>query len=100
METFAYPQWPTTSDEQHNVGQAGFDQCEAALKIICEKGGWAVSDKQYSISKKWGKILRAKLSTTSPGLSVVSQITCWASSNKGVELYVEFEGCGPLQAGC
>jgi hypothetical protein len=100
MEEFKYPDWPATSGESDVSDHNEFKECEAAIQLLSSKSNSNISDKRYSYSNQWGRILRAKILTGEHGLSVVSRVTCWTGSGKGVQLAVEVEGCGPQQAGC
>jgi hypothetical protein len=100
MEEFKYPEWPATSGESYVSDRKEFKECEAAIQILASRSNSNIADRRYTYSNQWGRILRAKILTGEHGLSVVSRVTCWMGPDKGVQLAVEVEGCGPQQAGC
>ena len=94
MEELDFPEWPATSDEQPDNGDVGFEQCEAMISLLAQRMNSTVTDRKYSISQKWGRILRAKINT---GLSAPRVSSC-TGSGAGAQIFIEFEGFVPRQA--
>jgi hypothetical protein len=94
MEELAFPEWPATSDEQPAESDVGFEQCEAMISLLAQRMNSTVADRKYSISKKWGRILRAKIIM---GFSA-PRVSCWTGSGAGAQIFIEFEGFVPRQA--
>lgn len=99
MEHWSFPPSTATGDEKNVSDHAGFDNCEAAIQAFAFEAKAQITDRKYSVSKQWGKVLRAKVLIARHGLSATTLVTCWTGSGPGVQLVADFQGCGPQQ-GC
>src|SRR5277367_3981795 len=96
MYEFKYPPWEFVANNEVETSYSSeFNNCEAVIREFASKGGGIISERRYSVSKKWGKILRAKVGFTRANMAVTSLVTCWAGAGPEVQIAVEVEGCGP-----
>jgi len=49
-----------TADEQAVSDHAGFQDCETVMAIFADRAGAGLEDRTYTVSKHWGKVLRAR----------------------------------------
>jgi hypothetical protein len=100
MEQPTFPPLSAAPDEQSVSDHAGFDQCEAALQTFAAKANAELTDRTYSVSKEWGRILRAKVRMGGAGSSMAPLLICWTAPGPGVQMMVEVPGCPPGQPAC
>src|SRR5579862_2854916 len=100
MESYSCPPWKAGADESEVAASAAFSRCEQALEAFTSRASGKISEQQYSISKTWGKVLRAKVTFSHGGYAGSALVICWSSDGPGVQMSVEIEGCGSQQAGC
>jgi hypothetical protein len=100
MTGFSYPPWNVAGDETSVSDSPAFSRCEQAIGAFASRGGGKVMERKYSVSKKWGKVLRAKVGFARGSFVATTLVTCWSGAGPGVQMAVEVEGCGPQQAGC
>ena len=100
MNIFPHPPWNATRDETSVADSAGFTDCEQAIEAFASRGKGNITDRHCSVSKDWGRILRAKVAFAHPGFDATVLVTCWTGEGPGVRVAVEVERCGPQQAGC
>jgi hypothetical protein len=100
MDGFSYPPWNGTGDETSVSDLTSFADCEKAVETFVSRGGGKIMQQKYSVSKQWGRVLRAKVGFASGGVAGTTLVTCWSGAGPGVQMAVEIEGCGPQQAGC
>jgi len=100
MDVFPHPARTATSDEVSTSDPKMFGACEQAMDAFARRGGGTITERKYSISKEWGRVLRAKVSFARNGVAGTMLVTCWTGAGPGVQMAVEVEGCGPQQAGC
>ena len=77
-------------DEQAIADHPGFDKCEAAIALITDKGGHYITGRTYTVSTRWGKVLRARMIITGEGSSSAPIVTCWTGSGPGVGISLDF----------
>ena len=100
MEGFPHPPWIATADETSGSDPATFGDCERGIEAFASQGHGAITERRYSISKTWGRVLRAKVRFATLGITSAALVTCWTGEGPGVRIAVEVDGCGPQQAGC
>ncbi len=89
-----------TEDEQAAADHSGFQDCEAVMAMYADRSGDRMADRTYTVSKQWGKVLRAKAIMTRHGRSSTALVTCWTGSGPGVRIFVDFYTCAGQQRGC
>jgi hypothetical protein len=100
MEDFQHPEWDATSNETTVSDPKAFRDCEQALSALASHGDGAIVERRYSLSKQWGRVMRAKVNVAHNGVAGTLLATAWSGAGPGVHMAVEVEGCGPQQAGC
>jgi hypothetical protein len=100
MDHFPHPPWIATRDETSVADPAKFSDCEQAIDAFASRAPGHISDRRYSLSKEWGRILRAKVGVAHAGMGGTLLVTCWTGAGPGVSIAIEVDGCGPQQAGC
>jgi hypothetical protein len=99
MDVFPNPPWDATSNETIS-DPTTFSDCEQALGVFVSHGGGTIVERRYSLSKQWGRVLRAKVNFAQNGVAGTLLTTTWSGAGPGVQMAVEVERCGPQQAGC
>jgi hypothetical protein len=89
MEHPPFPGWTAGSDEQISSDSAGFAMCDEVIRSYAAQLDQKVSQIQYYESKRWGRIARAELSGEYMGRPGSTFVTCWATSDSGVEIAVK-----------
>jgi hypothetical protein len=100
MNGFSYPPWNGVTDEISVSDPTNFGNCEQALSAFADQGGGRTLERRYSISKTWGRVLRAKVVFTHASAAGTTHVTCWSVDGPGVQMAVEMGDCGPQQVGC
>jgi hypothetical protein len=100
VDNFPHPPVIPTADETSVSDSPKFSNCEQALTAFASRAGGAISDRKYSTSREWGRILRAEVGFARGGMGATVLVTCWTGEGPGVKMAVEVDGCGPQQAGC
>jgi hypothetical protein len=100
MNGFPYPPWNGAADETSVSDPTRFGNCEQALSAFAAQGGGQTLERRYSISKTWGRVLRAKVGFTHGSVAGMTLVTCWSADGPGVQMAVEMGDCGPQRAGC
>lgn len=100
MDNFPHPPWDVTSNETTLSDPATFRDCEQALDLFASHGGGTIVERRYSLSKQWGRVMRAKVNFAASGLAGTLHTVAWCGAGAGVQVAIEVEGCGPQQAGC
>jgi hypothetical protein len=100
MDSFPHPPWNAGADETSVSDSATFSNCDLAMEAFASRGGGKIMQRRYSVSKTWGRVLRAKVAFARAGFASTTLVTCWAGAGPSVQMAVEIEGCGPQQAGC
>jgi hypothetical protein len=100
MDVFPHPPWSGTADETSVSDPTTFSDCEQAMQAFASRAQGEITERRYSISKQWGRVLRAKVGFGRGNVAATTLVTCWSGAGAGVQMAVEVDGCGPLQAGC
>jgi hypothetical protein len=100
MDNFPHPPWNADSGEVSSSDKAAFSQCEQAMSALASRAGGKITEERYSISRKWGRVLRAKVGFAHANIVGSTLVTCWSDTGSGVKMAVEMDDCGPQQAGC
>ena len=100
MDNFPHPPWNASGDETSVSDPTTFRPCEQAIEAFASRAAGRITERRYSVSKQWGRVLRAKVSFARANSAVTVLVTCWSGDGPGVQMAVEVDGCGPQQAGC
>ena len=100
MDNFPHPPWNATPDETRVSDPTEFNACKQAIEAFASRAEGKISERTYSVSKQWGRVLRAKVGFSRGGSAVMTLVTCWTGAGPGVQMAVEVDGCGPQLAGC
>jgi hypothetical protein len=100
MDHFPHPPWIEAPDETSVSDPAKFSDCERAIDAFASRAQGHITDRRYSLSKEWGRILRAKVGVTHAGLGGTLLVICWMGAGPSVSIAIEVDGCGPQPAGC
>ena len=100
MDIFPHPPWNAITEETSVSDSVEFSQCERAIDVFASRGKGVINERRYSVSKDWGRILRAKVAFAEAGFDATMLVTCWTGEGPGVRIAVEVGNCGPQQAGC
>jgi len=100
MDSFSYPPWNAGASETTVSDPTSFGDCEQAIDAFASRGRGRILERRYSVSRTWGKVLRAKVGFAHGGFAGTTHVTCWSGVGPGVQMAVEVDGCGPQQAGC
>lgn len=79
-------------DEQVVTDHAGFDECEATIAMLAEKMGDEIHRRAYTVSKRWGKVLRVRMVKPGESSTGAPILTCWTGSGPGVHVSFNFYG--------
>jgi hypothetical protein len=77
------PPWQAAADEAP-LPEASFPACDQVVEGLAKLGGGEIGGRTYSLSQRWGKILRAKWLTSEDAQSVML-LTCWGP-DAGVQI--------------
>jgi len=91
MDGWPAPSWSPTADEKAVLDRSIFHHCEITLNAYAERINGKISNETYTLSKEWGKILRAKVAWNLRGRSATSLVTCWSASEPGVEIFIKID---------
>jgi hypothetical protein len=100
MDNFPHPSWNAGIGETIAPDPVAFNQCEQAMRAFASKVEGKITERRYSTSKRWGKVLRAKVGFAHANVTGRTLVTCWSEAGIGVKIAVEVEGCGSQQGGC
>src|SRR5580698_9934256 len=99
MDEFPHPPWNTMAGETSVSDAAEFRDCERAIDAFASRGKGVITERRYSVSRDWGRVLRAKVAFAQAGFDATMLVTCWTGEGPGVRIAVEVGNCGPQQAG-
>jgi hypothetical protein len=91
MESFDIPPWSPAVEETVALDHSAFRNCEDVLRAVVSRGDGNISNETYTLSKQWGKILRAKVTSTFRGAPTSSLVMCWSASDPGVEIWIKVD---------
>jgi hypothetical protein len=77
---FPSPAWDPAPDETPAPASPVFQPCEALIRLA-EARGSRVTDARYSLSPRWGKIVRVR-SVADDGADTASHLTCWFKTGR------------------
>jgi hypothetical protein len=97
---FEYPPWKAAADEASVTDNATFIRCDQAINAFASQGNGKILGQTYSISKKWGRVVRARVGFSHAGSTGAALVTCWSGAGPGVQMAVEIEDCASQSAGC
>jgi hypothetical protein len=100
MDSFPHPLWNAGADETSVSDPTTFSECEQAVEAFASRAKGKITERRYSVSNKWGRVLRAKVGFGHGNYAATTLVTCWSGTGPGVQMAVEVDGCGPHQAGC
>jgi hypothetical protein len=94
MDNLHAPPWRAAADETIVSDDTEFANCETAIAAVASRSGGAISDRVYSVSPKWGRVLRASIGAA-PRLPSALSVICWSQPGPEVEMVVKVAGGGP-----
>jgi hypothetical protein len=95
LADMAAPPWTPSANEQITRDHAGFDPCEQLVTMLAPRGVSKVAGATYTISRRWGKILRAKILSGSGDVSTTTLVTCWIDPNGHAWIVVKMDDGKP-----
>ena len=78
-------------DERIVADHWGFHECEAVTALFAIMTGGRLTGRTYTISKRWGRVLRARMHMPGEGSTPAPILTCWGSG-PAVGISVDFYG--------
>jgi hypothetical protein len=93
MNGLSMPPWGGSPDEIASVDPAGFGACQSVVQGFASKAGGQITGRRYSVSKEWGKILRARMTVGQREEAFTMLLTCWSRPGEPVEIVLQAEGC-------
>ncbi|HTX50859.1 MAG TPA: hypothetical protein VME40_15885 [Caulobacteraceae bacterium] len=87
-----FPPWKPDSSESVASDQSSFHDCDQVVSGFASKMNGAATSRQYTTSKQWGDVLRAKVVSPSDANGAGTLITCWSCSGANAEFVVQTEG--------
>ena len=95
MNEQLFPQWETASDETSVTNSARFNVCNQVLTGMASSLDGKILERRYSVSKRWGLVVRARTEVEHDGQSSTTFMTCWSKPGSGVEIAVMGERFRP-----
>jgi hypothetical protein len=93
VDSYQFPPWKRAQDETIPLSSAGFRNYDKFVEAYSLTIHGSLTQKSYSLSKEWGRILRAKIAfefASSPGTAL---LTCWARSGSDIRFDLTLECC-------
>jgi hypothetical protein len=79
-------------DEVVVTDHAGFDECETTIALLADQGAYQVKRRTYTVSRRWGRVLRARMVKAGESSLGAPILTCWTGSGAGVQVSFDFYG--------
>ena len=83
--------WPPSSpsqDEKVVLDRSAFRDCKEAVQAFASRHGGKMENETYTVSKEWGKVLRAKITSMFQGSPVASLVICWSGAGPKLRIVV------------
>jgi hypothetical protein len=94
MDGYSFPPWKPAPGEVVQSSPAGFGPGEQVVAAFCSRINGTLIEKTRSVSKQWGKIVRAKIALEHQESPTTALLTCWARTNSDVRFDLAFDCCG------
>jgi hypothetical protein len=91
MDSYSCPPWSAASEEAAGSDPAMFSACLDAIGLIASRMNGAILERTCSMSKQWGKVVRAKITYQREGSAGSAFVTCWSAAGSGVEIAVKLD---------
>jgi hypothetical protein len=91
-QTEEFPPWTAGADESTPPDHSKFANCENVLSHIAAATNETVVTRHYTLSKRWGYILRATAVLEQGNVKLTSLINCWSPDGKMVQMASMFGG--------
>lgn len=91
MTVFEHPPWNAASGETSAVNPLEFNACQQVINAFSDKLNGKICEHSYSLSRRWGKIVRAKIAHEDGQSTGTMSVICW--SNPRVQIAVMVDGC-------
>jgi hypothetical protein len=88
------PPCSESADETDAYYSNAFVECEKIVTDFVNRVHGKIVNQTYSISKKWGNILRVKITFERDNSSTTTFLTCWSKSKSHVRFDLRFDCCG------
>ena len=79
-------------DEEVVTDHAGFHDCEAVIAMFAVQGGYEAQRRAYTVSKRWGKVMRVRIVKAGESSLGAPILTCWTGNGQGVRVSFDFYG--------
>ncbi len=83
------PPWTPAADEVLAADLATFTRCDTLIQALATRMSAKVTDRRYTLSQTWGRVLRAKLQNELDGSSMSVRVTCWSKPGSGAQILVD-----------
>lgn len=80
----AFPPWQAASGETPATDATSFADCDEAIDAFAARAKGKVTDRSYTQSADWGRILRARVAVSYRREPSVLQMTRWSGPGSGV----------------
>lgn len=91
-DAYPCPPWRPAGDEAISSSLVEFGPCLDAMNAFASRTRGQVADEICSVSKQWGKIVRAKVVTQErDSRPTACRVICWEGSGPGVCIFVELD---------
>jgi hypothetical protein len=92
MDDLAFAPAKPDPDEEVVTDHAGFVDCEAAIAVLVDTRTYEVTRRAYTVSKRWGNVLRARMVKAGERSLGAPIIICWTGPGPGVRTFIDFYG--------
>jgi hypothetical protein len=99
IDEFQWPAWSAGEDENEVSDHTGFEPCEAVIQTLASKTDDRIVNRKYSVSKQWGKILRANLMPEDEFATSAPVVVCWTGAGPGVQIFIDYMHATPRRPG-
>jgi hypothetical protein len=95
-DSYSCPPWTVAPGETVSSDPAGFDACLTVISALAERVNGKVTEQSYSMSKQWGKIVRAKIAYEHKGSGGGFLVICWSETGSDVKIALQVDtDCAP-----
>lgn len=88
MNEALYPPSEIASDETSVPRSAEFSDCDQVMDELLSTMADKAPRRRYSISKQWGRVVRATTTVQRKGRKSTSFVTCWSTPQSGVQFSI------------
>jgi len=91
MDNTAFPPWEAAGDETPAQKSEAFSVADRVVESFATKANGRIIERTYSISKQWGRLLRAKIAFEYKGRPSTYLVACWYVSDSEVAIVTKQE---------